>query len=159
MEILILESIVLNNLQFEHEDINMYPPSLVTDLSAPRNPELYMNGKCVFWTGIQTSRVEVIHMSKFKAGTVERESLTTGPPAGIEPIQVGIGPIIDEFSQLFSDLKTYLPFSHPTSSKVAQNYIIYNMNGWIILPCPRTQKRSLKQKKNPYRFRNVRLHN
>ena len=46
-------------------------------------------------------------MSKFKAGTVERESLTTGPPAGIEPIQVGIGPIIDEFSQLFSDLKTF----------------------------------------------------
>ena len=83
-------------------------------------------------------------MSKFKAGTVERESLTTGAPAGIEPIQVGIGPIIDEFSQLFSDLKTYLPFSHPTSSKVAQNYIIYNVNAWIKkTPCHKKQKKPL----------------
>ena len=33
-------------------------------------------------------RVEIIHMSKFEPGTVEKNSSTIGPPAGIEPTPV-----------------------------------------------------------------------
>ena len=48
----------------------------------------------------------IIHISKFKPGTVEKNSSTIGPPAGIEPtpfampVQCSIpagGPIVDEF--------------------------------------------------------------
>ena len=49
--------------------------------------ENFLKGKCVL------VRVEIIHNSKFLPGTVEKNSSTIGPPAGIEPI----GPIVDEF--------------------------------------------------------------
>ncbi len=33
-------------------------------------------------------RVEIIHVSKFLPGTIEKNSSTIGPPAGIEPTPV-----------------------------------------------------------------------
>ncbi len=45
--------------------------------------ENFLKGKCVL-----VSSGNVIHMSKFEPGTVEKNSSTIGPPAGIEPTSV-----------------------------------------------------------------------
>ncbi len=56
----------------------------VTDVNGVRTKPLchfltYLKGYCVL------VRVEIIHMSKFLPETVEKNSSTIGPPAGIEP--------------------------------------------------------------------------
>ena len=71
-------------------------------------------------------------MSKNQPGTVEKNSSTIGPPAGIEPTPAG-GPIVDEFfstvpgwffdmCMIQLELKTHLPFRiYPISSQMLQN--------------------------------------